>query len=207
LETSGYRRGFDLRSPPVDSAFIHEHVYDARMNTREGEPQPKRIETISRGLVLQSGRVLLCRDRKGGYCYLPGGHVDPGESAADALVRELSEEAGLTRVRIGTCALVTEQRFLQGGKPRHEINLVFHVEQAYTRSGEAIGGLESESDSPGGSAPPLPRVESLEDHIEFIWAEAAALNEIDIRPLSLKAWLMTGNDGLDRPGWMSQSEW
>jgi len=177
------------------------------MNMQEPGPDPKRIETISRGIVSCDGRVLLCRDRKGGYCYLPGGHVEPGESASDALVRELFEEAGLKGVRVGACAMVTEQRFLQGGKPRHEINLVFHVEQASTRDGEPIGKTRRAHDQPGNSPPPLPTIESLEDHIEFIWAEVAALNELDLRPMSMKAWLMTGNSGLDRPGWLSHSEW
>lgn len=154
-----------------------------------------------------SGCVLLCRDRKGGHCYLPGGHVEPGESAAEALIREMSEEAGISEVRIGACALVTEQRFLQGSKARHEINLVFHVEHALTQNGTALGEPPESNGAAASSSPPLPSVDSLEHHIEFIWAEAVALNEIDLRPLSMKAWLMTGNDGLERPGWISQSEW
>lgn len=175
--------------------------------TQPVQTEPKRIETIARGVLVIASSVLLCRDRKGGYAYLPGGHVEPGESASDALARELAEEAGFSEVGIGVCALVTEQRFMQGQKPRHEINLVFLVEHAVTRTGESIGSELARPVSPENASPPLPRVESLEDHIEFVWVELAAIPELDLRPASIKAWLMGGDGGLDRPSWISQSEW
>jgi 8-oxo-dGTP diphosphatase len=174
--------------------------------TLTDQPRPKKIETIARGVVVTASCVLLCRDRKGGYTYLPGGHVEPGESASDALARELEEEAGFSGVRVGPCALVTEQRFTQGQKARHEINLVFHVEHALTKSGDRIGSAACEPTKVNDSPPPPP-VESLEDHIEFVWVEPAAIPELDLRPASMKAWLMSGNAGLDRPAWVSQSEW
>jgi 8-oxo-dGTP diphosphatase len=42
-----------------------------------------------------SDRVLLVRRLDTGDWELPGGRVDPGESAVDALVREVEEETGL----------------------------------------------------------------------------------------------------------------
>lgn len=44
-----------------------------------------------------AGQLLCALHRKGGESYwvLPGGHVDPGESLWDAVVRELAEESGL----------------------------------------------------------------------------------------------------------------
>lgn len=159
---------------------------------------PKRIETIARGILVSGGMVLLCRDKQGSYAFLPGGHVEPGESAREALSRELQEEAGLERVKVGSCALVTEQRFTQNGKPRHEISLVFHVEHAILPDGTPL--------SLGATNGPARDVPSLESHIEFVWVEVAALSEIDLRPLSMKAWLMSadGQAGLERPAWISQ---
>ncbi|XHC25496.1 MAG: NUDIX hydrolase [Phycisphaerales bacterium] len=161
---------------------------------------PKRIEVIARGVLQRGGRVLLCRDRGGGYCYLPGGHVEPGEAASEAVARELGEEAGLREISVGSCALVTEQRFQQNGQPRHEVNFVFHVERCLLpdRTPLPLGSASGRDDEP-------PIVASLEDHIEFVWVEAAALGEVDLRPASMKAWLMSGSSGLDHPAWLSHT--
>jgi len=129
----------------------------------------KNIETLARGAILSGGHVLLCRDLKGGYSYLPGGHVEPGEAASAALAREMIEEAGVT-VTAGVLALVSESRFIQNGKPKHEITLVFHVEHQLSSS---------------------KTVPSCEDHIEFWWADLATIIGQDLRPDSARAWLAT----------------
>jgi len=43
----------------------------------------------------EAGRILLIRRADNGRWCLPGGHVDPGESAAEACIREVREETGL----------------------------------------------------------------------------------------------------------------
>lgn len=60
-------------------------------------PEPVRL---SAGLLRRDGRLLLCHRHPGRSNFpnvwdLPGGHVDLGESLADALVRELDEELGI----------------------------------------------------------------------------------------------------------------
>jgi ADP-ribose pyrophosphatase YjhB (NUDIX family) len=52
----------------------------------------KEIEFLARGVFRDGGRVLVCRNRKKGNCYLPGGHIEWNESAPAALAREMREE-------------------------------------------------------------------------------------------------------------------
>ena len=49
----------------------------------------------------ESGRVLLQRRSYDGLWSLPAGAVDPGESPAQAVVREVWEETGLKVVPVG----------------------------------------------------------------------------------------------------------
>jgi len=148
---------------------------------------PRRIEFIARATLRERGRLLLCRNRSEGYLYLPGGHVEPGESAAEACARELHEEAGL-EVTVGRCLLVAEMRFTQGGEARHEVNVVFHVErQSAGDAGDVI---------------------SLESQIDFAWIALTELLEHDVRPISLRNWAHTELQGRASPPlrWLSESE-
>ena len=138
--------------------------------------KPRPTELIARGLVVVGGAVLLCQNRKHGYSYLPGGHMDPGESAAEALAREFLEETTL-RVRVGRCVAATEEAFQQGGDFRREINLVFHVELPHETSTPGTS-------APGPSTPPI--VTSAEPKIAFAWLRGSELASADLRPASHK---------------------
>jgi 8-oxo-dGTP diphosphatase len=61
------------------------------------------VRTIVNGLLLADGKVLLARrslQRKAyaGLWSFPGGHVEPGETLEQALVRELREEIGIVPI-------------------------------------------------------------------------------------------------------------
>lgn len=140
-------------------------------------PMHQPIETIVRGLIRSGNSVLLCQSRKHGYHYLPGGHIEFGEPARTALARELLEECGLES-RIGPLLLTEEQIFTQKNKNRHEITLIFRVDQL------------------GPTAAMPETVPSAEDHISFVWVDLAAVPDLVIYPESTKAWLASGG-GVD----------
>jgi len=129
------------------------------------------IETIARGVCVRNGKLLLCRAKGGTSTYLPGGHIEFGETGRQALVREVKEELGVessTGVFLG----VVENAFLQHGKPHAEINLVYALE------------LETGNEE-------WPPIKSQEDWIEFEWCELNRLDEANLLPSafrSLSAW-------------------
>ena len=84
------------------------------------------IETIARGVCVKDGKVLLCRAKGGKSTYLPGGHIEFGETGREALVREVKEELGVES-STGAFLGVVENAFLQHGKPHAEINLVYEL--------------------------------------------------------------------------------
>ncbi|MBQ7721535.1 MAG: NUDIX domain-containing protein [Kiritimatiellae bacterium] len=124
------------------------------------------IETIARGVCIKDGRVLVCRNKSVGNVYLPGGHIEFGETGAEALEREVMEEIGVAssaREFLGCC----EHSFTQhGGKPHAEINLVY--------------ALEAPSLSPDAPVP------SREDWICFDWIALADLDSSTLEPAVLR---------------------
>ena len=136
-------------------------------------PKQPRIESIARGVLIHESRVLMCQNLKHGYFYLPGGHIEFGERARDALTREMIEETGLS-CTVGPLLVSSEHYFDDSKRTHHEINLVFHMEQL------------------GDQPSPPEIVESIEDDIGFAWIDLAQVLEADISPPEMKAWLMSG---------------
>ena len=124
------------------------------------------IETIARGICVKDGKVLLCRAKGGSSTYLPGGHIEFGETGREALMREVREELGVAS-EIGAFLGAVENAFQQHGKPHAEINLVY----------------ELKIDAPA--------VESQEDWIEFEWRPIGELDAANLLPTAfreLSAW-------------------
>ena len=120
------------------------------------------IETIARGVCVRDGRLLLCRAKGGSSTYLPGGHIEFGETGREALVREMREETGLAS-ETGRFRGCVENAFLQHGKPHAEINLVYDLTLA-----------------------PGAEVRAQEDWIEFVWWPLADLASANLLPAAFR---------------------
>ena len=112
------------------------------------------IEIIARGVCVQKGKILLCRAKGGATTYLPGGHVEFGETGRQALVREVGEEMGVD-AETGAFLGVVENAFEQHGKPHAEVNLVYELK-----------------------VPSATPARACEDWIEFEWRDLAQLDDL-----------------------------
>ena len=126
------------------------------------------IENIARGVCIVDGKVLLCKPKKGGYTYLPGGHIEFGETGRQALVREMKEETGLA-AEAGDLLGVVESQFEQHGKPHAEISLVYKM--TIRERGTGNGG----------------QVESCEDWIGFEWRSVSDLDAANLLPPEMRS--------------------
>lgn len=120
------------------------------------------IETIARGVCVQDGRILLCRAKGGNSTYLPGGHIEFGETGRQALVREVREELGVES-ETGMFLGAVENSFMQHGKPHAEINLVYELKIATAE------------------------IKSQEDWIEFEWRALDSLDGANLLPADFRA--------------------
>lgn len=66
-------------------------------------------------VVIDSGRVLLMQRKDLGLWSLPGGHVDAEETVAQAAVREVAEETGLTAALTRLVGVYSAPQWRDGG--------------------------------------------------------------------------------------------
>lgn len=141
----------------------------------------KEIEILARGACVKGGKVLLCRNRKHGNVYLPGGHVDWGEDSKQALAREWREELGVPG-QAGRFLGVVEQVYQARSGRTCEISLIFEVRcpKISVRQDPA----------------------SAEDHLAFEWVPLEGLEDAGLLPLALArrlpAWLASPSAAASR---------
>lgn len=85
------------------------------------------FEVIVRAVIEDKGKILLCRNKKKNYYYLPGGHLEFGEKIDKALAREIKEELNL-KVEKSFFIGMVDNIFIKDKKDKnvhHEINLIF----------------------------------------------------------------------------------
>ena len=79
------------------------------------------------GIAIHDGRVLVEQAVGKGFCFLPGGRVEFGENASDALRREVREELGEVAT-IGRLLITADNLFELDGRRMQEVSLYFLVE-------------------------------------------------------------------------------
>ena len=127
----------------------------------------KHIETIARGVCIRNGKVLLCLPKDRTYSYLPGGHIEFGETGREALVREMKEETGLDATA-GDLLGVVESSFVQKGEKHCEINLIYEMKLR-----DEGRGMRDE-------------VKSCEDWICFDWVDCDKIDSANLLPPEMK---------------------
>ena len=121
----------------------------------------ERLFAGARGVCVKGGKVLLCRGKGATSTYLPGGHIEFGETGAEALVREMKEETGLDSTA-GKFLGVVESSFLQHGEKHCEINLVYEL------------SIENSD------------VAAQEDWIGFEWCPISNLDVANLLPVDIR---------------------
>ena len=121
-----------------------------------------------------NNKVLLVHQKGADHTFLPGGHIEIGEKAELALIREIWEELG-KKATIKRFIGAVECVWSENDQDHHEVNLVFEV---------GVPNLDT-------YVPPM----SKEAPLEFIWSEPAELKTLNLQPYPLIECLLNSERG------------
>ena len=111
--------------------------------------------------MIKDHKVLLAQATGYTNTFLPGGHIEFGESAKDALIREIEEELGISST-VESFLGVVEHKWEKKGIVHCEINQVF-----VTDSEDLLPGVNPVSNEP---------------HLRFFWCGADELDNKNLQP-------------------------
>ncbi len=111
------------------------------------------------------GRVLLIRRSDNGYWSIPAGAIELGESIAEAAVRELREETGLTATAVTPFALYTGARHTRTNQWNHTYQLHTTAFRVDGWSGDLVTQTDETTDARffAPDALPDPVTDSVQD--------------------------------------------
>ena len=133
------------------------------------------IQNVVRGIFIRDNKVLVAQATPD-LVFLPGGHLEEGETAAACLARECLEEFG-AQVSVGALLGVVESRYQGGEHAVHQLDLLLEA---------------TLSD---------PEVSSREPHLTFAWVELDDLDALNLRPAASRALVRGQKRGLFMTDW------
>ena len=135
------------------------------------------------GICVRDGKVLLQKPTNDTAYAFPGGHVAFGETNAETLAREFSEETGAD-ISVGSLKWVEENFFFWGSRPCHQICLYYMVElvNAGVLSADHAIGTES--------------IENREFELEFCWVPIEELDRIEVYPTNAPGLMKKLDEGV-----------
>lgn len=124
------------------------------------------IEIIVRIIAKKTDKVLLCINKKTGNYYLPGGHLELGDTLEKTIYKETDEELGWKKEDIKSISFKTylENFYTKSDEstPRHELNMIFDVKINENTT-----------------------IQSKEPHIDFEWIELSRIDNLPIVPSTI----------------------
>ncbi|MDP3963411.1 MAG: NUDIX domain-containing protein [bacterium] len=143
---------------------------------------PSTFHLRVRALCYADHKVLLTRWKGADHTFLPGGHVEPGEGLAAALLREIKEELGVD-CNIRSYLGAIEQVYAKESAKHHEIVHVFLIDAAALKPSET----------------PTP----LEPEYEFLWSTIDDLDANNLQPAITRNLIRRWVSGDRSPWWDS----
>ena len=131
-----------------------------------------KIELIARAVIQRGDNFLLAHKLGESNTFLPGGHIEEGEYAVEALRRELCEELGVESEGYDFVGILEHKFADEQGVSYEEVNIIFTAMI-----------MEAE-------------VTSVERHLEFKWVNPDDFEKENLLPNSLqrllRKWLVDG---------------
>lgn len=148
----------------------------------EAAPPGVTFHLLARAVIVDGRRLLLAHFHGADHTFLPGGHLEPGESLPAALRRELMEELQV-RADIGNYLGALEHTWTEAGIRHFEVNHCFAV---------TVPEMS-----------PAVKPRSYAEHLEFLWAPVQDLNVHNVQPVPLWTLVPRWLDGDRSPWWGS----
>lgn len=139
----------------------------------------KPFHHLARGIIIDEGKVLLAHAKGHKNTFLPGGHIEFGESAKDALIREIKEEIGVD-CEVESFLGLVKHKWEKNGVVHVEVNQVFKVTSSDLQSSKC----------------PIAR----EPHLEFVWADTTEIDQKELQPYPFRKLIQELLDG-KKPIW------